>query len=100
MCKLNANTTIPDSVLRHALIYVGGRTSWLFSMHGTVLFVDEVPVSTADFATDASNEIGAAFYRQDSFYANWALDFPGLADAHINAKELHIVCLTAECRVS
>ncbi len=71
-------------------------SNFMCIFNGTVHFIEDLPVPSDQFATDACMEGGGAFYKRDWFYVNWKLDMPVLADAHINAKELHTVCLAAE----
>ena len=95
MCKLKQKHH-HTRLIAEARADLSWWSDFMAVFNGTVHFVDDVPVPAADFSTDASNEGGGAFYRQDWFYANWEMDLPSLADAHINAKELHTVCLAAE----
>ena len=45
---------------------------------------------------DACNVGGACFYNGDWKYINWKVDYPGLANVHINVKEAMMVVVAAQ----
>ena len=52
-------------------------------LNGKTFFVDSEPVPMEEFSTDACPIGGGGFFQGDWFYVNWALNHPGLANAHI-----------------
>ena len=61
--------------------------------NGTANFIADEPVPDHIFTTDACSVGGAAYFAGDWFYSNWHIDFPALAEKHINLKELFAVVL-------
>jgi hypothetical protein len=60
--------------------------------HGRLLWDSRPEI---DVCTDASSLAGGAFCRGDWLYSDWNCDRPNLSQAHINIKELGIVCEAA-----
>ena len=52
-------------------------------------------VPCGQFTTDACTNSGGGAYGSDWFYSNWKIDFPDVADLHINLKELFTIYLSA-----
>lgn len=63
--------------------------AYLFIGNETKLIWDMRPCTSV--GTDASTIAGGAFYQGDWEYCAWHLDYPELADSHINIKELATV---------
>jgi hypothetical protein len=70
--------------------------TYISVFNGTVGFIDSIPVPSGQFSTDACTEGGGGYFDADWFYVNWQGDYPEVATAHINVKELFAVGLAAE----
>ncbi len=57
--------------------------------NGAVGFIDDTPVPSECFTSDACLTGCAAFYCGDWFYSNWSLDHPHMITEHINAMEFY-----------
>ena len=62
----------------------------------TVQFIEDLPVPSDQFASDACTDGGDAFYKGDLFYVNWHIDCLRLEMERTNAMELHAVGIAAE----
>ncbi|KAL9975581.1 hypothetical protein ACROYT_G012757 [Oculina patagonica] len=71
-------------------------TEFLSVFNGKTFFVDSEPVSTEEFSTDACPIGGGGFFRGDWFYVNWAIDYPSMANIHINLQETFTVLVALE----
>ena len=58
---------------------------WFNGMAG---FIDDVPMPSSAFTSDACLVGGAAHYGSDWFYTNWEIDYPEVANMHINELEM------------
>ena len=67
----------------------------MISFNGRSMLPDKQPITSV--FTDSCNLGGGAIYDGDWFYTNWQLDWPQVADFHINAKEILAIFL-AVCR--
>jgi hypothetical protein len=67
----------------------------LVEFHGKTPFLNDVPVPSYYFGTDACTNGGGGHFGCDWFHVNWNLDVPELAEAHINVKELMSVFIAA-----
>lgn len=65
------------------------------SFNGRSMLLDKQPVTSV--FTDSCTLGAGAIYNGDWFYVNWQLDWPAVADLHINSKEILAVFL-AVCR--
>jgi hypothetical protein len=59
--------------------------------HGYSPFIDDAPLPSYEFGTDACLVGGGAHFGRDGLYCNWASDFPYYVDSHINVLELKTV---------
>lgn len=69
--------------------------SFMISFNGRSMLLDKQPVTSV--FTDSCNLGAGAIYNGDWFYTNWKLDWPEVANFHINGKEILAVFL-AICR--
>lgn len=60
--------------------------------NGIASFIEDNPLSTV--MTDSCNAGAGAFFEGDFWYVNWHMDFPELANMHINYKEAAIAALS------
>ena len=65
--------------------------SFMASFNGRSMLLDRQPVTSV--FTDSCNLGAGAIYDGDWFYVNWQLDWPEVADFHINNKELLAIFL-------
>ena len=65
------------------------------SFNGRSMLLDKQPVTSV--FTDSCNLGAGAIYNGDWYYAYWPLDWPEVADFHINCKEILAIFL-AVCR--
>jgi hypothetical protein len=68
----------------------------LLLFNGTTGFIQDKPVPSYEFSTDASKTGGGAFYLGDWFYTHWQSDWPRYENAHINVLESLTVLLAAQ----
>ena len=69
--------------------------NFMISFNGRSMLLDKQPITSV--FTDSCNLRGGAIYDGDWFYTRWQLDWPQVADFHINAKEILAIFL-AVCR--
>ena len=61
------------------------------SFNGCSLLLDKQPITSV--LTDSVTLGAGGIYNGDWFYINWQLDWPAVADFHINSKEVLAVYL-------
>ena len=69
--------------------------NFMASFNGRSKLLDKQPITSV--FTDSCTLGAGAIYNGDWFYTNWQLDWPAVADFHINSKEILAVFL-AICR--
>ena len=69
--------------------------TFMTSFNGRSMLLDKQPVTSV--FTDSCNLGAGAIYNGDWYYAYWPLDWPEVADFHINCKEILAIFL-AVCR--
>ena len=65
------------------------------SFNGRSMLLDKQPITSV--FTDSCTLGAGAIYNGDWFYANWQLDWPAVANLHINSKEI-LAVFFAVCR--
>jgi hypothetical protein len=65
--------------------------SALIIFHGYSPFLNDLPLPSCEFGSDASLIGGGAHFGSDWIYLNWERDFPAFKDSHINVLELKTV---------
>ena len=70
--------------------------NYVHVFNGTVRFLHNTPVPAASFTSDACTIGGAAAFHRDWFYVNWELDYPDLAQEHINILELMTIIVAVK----
>ena len=71
----------------------------LVVFHGKTPFLNDVPVPSYYFGTDACTNGGGGHFGCDWFHVNWNLDVPELTSAHINVKELMTVFIPGKLNI-
>ena len=69
--------------------------SFISDFNGRSLLLDHQPINSV--FTDSCQQAAGGIFDGDWFYCNWALDWPLVANLHINSKEVLAVFL-AVCR--
>lgn len=69
--------------------------SFMASFNGRSMLLEKQPITSV--FTDSCTLGAGAIYNGDWFYTNWQLDWPAVANLHINSKEILAVFL-AVCR--
>jgi hypothetical protein len=68
----------------------------LLDFHGNSPFVNDIPLPSFAFASDACLSGGAAHFDDDWFYTSWKWDHPEVLGSHINIFELKTVLESAK----
>jgi hypothetical protein len=95
----NLINLIPKARLSHHFVRLssaarGDMLWWVKALnlfHGFSPFVEDVPLPSFEFATDAYELGGGGPFKSDWFYTSWSEDHPEMVGEHINLLELKTV---------
>ena len=68
----------------------------LIQFHGFSPFINDIPLPSFAYASDACLSGGAPHFNSDWFYTSWRWDHPEIVDKHINVLELKTVLESAK----